>query len=65
MRKNIWMQVTRDELELPVIIADNAEELARKVGVRATTIISSVKRYEEGKYKTCRYRKVELDEEET
>ena len=44
----IYMKVTDDEFELPVIIADSASELAAKTGVGRSTITSAIshaKRY--------------------
>ena len=34
----IWMKVTDDKYELPVAVADTAEELARIVGLGAVTL---------------------------
>lgn len=38
----IWMQVTKDKYELPVCIADSAEELAKMCGTTANSIKSSI-----------------------
>ena len=46
--RSVWLMVTADEYELPVAVADTAEELARIVGVSVATIysmISKSKRY--------------------
>ena len=38
----VWMKVTADAAELPMYVADSAEELARILGIKAGTIRSSV-----------------------
>lgn len=38
----IWMKVTKDKYELPLIVADTAEELAQKCGTSANNIRSTV-----------------------
>lgn len=43
----LWMEVTNDEYELPIAIADTAKELAEMRGVDRTTIAKSIKRKEE------------------
>lgn len=40
----IWLAVTQDKYQLPVAVADTAAELARMMGVRQSTVISSVYR---------------------
>lgn len=37
-QRYIWMLVTRDEYELPLVVADSAKELARLIGVNYGTI---------------------------
>ena len=37
-----WMKITMDDLELPVAIADTAEELAAMCGTTTNTIYSAV-----------------------
>lgn len=59
----LWMEVTQDDLELPVIVADSVLSLARKKGVSVSTIKSALSRYRKGKIKKCRYRKVEIEDE--
>ena len=55
----IWMRVTRDKYELPVAVADTAEELARIVGVNPHTIFKSRKKSGSRSI----YKKVEIEEE--
>lgn len=51
MSENIWMQVTPDEYELPMLVADTANELAQMIGVSKSTIKSSELKYRTGQYK--------------
>lgn len=34
----LWMEVTNDKLELPVAVADSAEELAELIGISKSSI---------------------------
>lgn len=60
----IWMEVTQDEFELPVLIALSASELARKAGTSRTNVSSSACRNKRGKLKRTRFLKVEIDDDE-
>lgn len=40
--RSVWLMVTADKYELPVAVADTAEELARIVGVSSRNIYSVV-----------------------
>ena len=44
--RTLWLCVTPDQYELPMIVADSAKELARKAGVTAETVFSAVYRAE-------------------
>jgi ribosomal protein L7Ae-like RNA K-turn-binding protein len=37
-KKYLWLAVTPDEYELPLIVADSAAELGRKCGISKSTI---------------------------
>lgn len=58
------MQVTEDEYELPVAVADTVKELAKIVGVKENTIHSSISHMKSGRIKTSIYRRVEVEDEE-
>ena len=58
------MRVSSDKYELPEIIADTCEELARKCKVNAHGLRSTVNKYDRGLIKTCRYRCIEIGEED-
>lgn len=60
----IWMEVTQDEYELPVLIALTAGELARKAGVRTNNVSSSACKNKHGRCKQTRFLKVEIDDGE-
>lgn len=54
----LWMEVSKDEYELPLAVADSALELAKVLGLKdENSVISSVSRAKRGgywcKYKTC------------
>ena len=55
----IWMKVTQDIYELPLMIADSAQELADMCGVGVNAIYSGVSKNKTGKMKHGSYRKVE------
>lgn len=51
VNRNIWMAVTPDSYELPVLVADTAKELAQMMGVSKNTVKSSEVKYRLGQYK--------------
>ena len=51
----IYMMVSNDKYQLPICVADSAQELAEKVGVKKGTIYSSVLQWEKGKIKKAKY----------
>ena len=58
------MVVTDDEYELPLYVAETAEELSRITGVNVNTIRSSVSHVRSGRNKSSIYQKVEWSEED-
>ena len=42
--------VTKDKYQLPLAVADSAEELARIIGVRPSTIIKSINERRKSRY---------------
>lgn len=60
----IWMEVTDDEYELPLAVANSATQLADMIGVRRNGIFEAMSKYKAGQQKTCRYRKVILEDDE-
>lgn len=61
--KYLWLQVSDDEYEWPLLICDSLEELAEVTGITESTIRTSVFRVEKGKQKFSRYRRVPKDYE--
>lgn len=55
IKNYIYMMVSSDKYQLPLCVADSAEELAEKVGVKKGTIYSSVLRWEKGQTKKTKY----------
>jgi hypothetical protein len=60
----IYMYVTNDKYELPIVMADSVKALAKMVGVKASSINSVISRHCSGDLKTCRYRSVEIEDGE-
>lgn len=59
----IYMEVTRDEYELPMAVADSPAMLAQICGVSRDCVSSSCSKYRSGKYKSARFISVEVDED--
>ena len=58
----LWMEVSRDKYEHPIVIADSPQELAEKCGVK----VHSIHSYMSHCRKTnahCKYVKVEVEDE--
>ena len=60
--RNLYMMVTDDELELPLVVADSAQELADIIGRNANTIYSGISHEQHGRIKRSIYKKVEIKE---
>lgn len=60
-KKYLYMAVTRDEIELPVCVADSAAELARRMGVKTNTVHAGICRYEKHRYKGI-YRRIPIED---
>ena len=59
----IWMEVTRDEYELPVAVADTADKLGKLVGVKGHSIMEIMFRAKKRGGK-CKYITVNISEED-
>lgn len=59
----LWMQVTKDKYELPLVVARSARELARMTGRKSATICAAIIRAKE-RGGRCQYVKVEVDDDE-
>lgn len=58
----LWMEVTKDDLELPLVVASSAEELARKIGKTSRNIYSAIYKAKVRGYRS-RYVKVEVEDD--
>lgn len=58
----LWLELSRDKYELPLIVADSAAELARKAGVKPNTVFQYIFRYRNGLIKYERFCKVEVED---
>lgn len=56
------MAVTADEYELPLAIADTAEELSRVLGIHRTSVMTNARRTESGKISGRRIVRINRDE---
>lgn len=53
-----WIEVTRDKYELPLGVYDSVHALSRATGQSVGSIRSQVSRFEHGRQKKCRFRRV-------
>ena len=59
--KKLYLQVTNDKYELPLVVAESQEELALICGVSRNTIASSLRRQRSGECRRSQFRAVEID----
>lgn len=58
----VWMEITKDQYELPIHVADSAKELAELTGAKnAATILSAIYHTNKRGGK-CKYIKVPIEE---
>lgn len=62
--KYLYMLVTEDEYELPLIVEESPSVLARKCGVTHCAIISLAMKVERGEIARSRYRRVKISDDE-
>lgn len=58
----LWMKVTNDKYELPLVVADTIQELADILGVSRDSIYSSMSHVKAGDSKSTPYRRIEIEE---
>lgn len=63
MNNVVYMEVTKDEYELPVAVADSVTELARLVGIGKSGVSKGIS-YAEKYGARCKYVKVVLEDDE-
>lgn len=59
----LYMGVTPDKYELPLFVAETAEELSKMVGTNRATIYSSITHKASGKISGVKFIKITIDEE--
>ena len=59
----LYLKVTRDKYEFPLVITEGAKELAEIEGVKVNSIYSSISHYERGDQYSP-YRRVRITEDE-
>lgn len=60
----LYLKISADRYELPIAVADTAQELARMLGVTANTIYSQMS-HAKAHGRWCAYVKIEEEEDET
>lgn len=60
----IWLKVSHDKYELPLAVADTAEELAKICGTTKNNIASEASKYDKGVMPFTKYRRIEVTDEE-
>lgn len=63
MKKRIWMKVTSDKYQIPLAVADSAEELAMMCHVKRGSVYSAAKEWRDGKRKNASYIAVIMEDE--
>ena len=64
MTRKVYMLIDNTKYQLPLVIADTAQELADIVGVKRNSIHSAICRLKSGELKTSKYICCEIDEED-
>lgn len=59
----LWLMITTDKYELPLIVADSPRELAKFVGVSYQNIKTCIYLKNKGKIAYSKYVKVEVDDD--
>lgn len=62
--KHLWLKVTQDEYELPLVVARSADELAKMCGVGKEVIFRQINRQKANPKVKPRYVRVEYMDEE-
>lgn len=61
VRNVVWVGYAKAKPNLPVCVADSAEELAERMGVTVSTVVTSWSRFWRGLAKSTRYAMVFID----
>lgn len=60
----VWMEISKDQYELPIHIADSAKELAELTGAKNQVVINSAISHAKKRGGWCKYVRVPIAEEE-
>lgn len=60
---NIWLAVTDDKYELPVMIADSSRELAQRLGINVNIIMKARAQGRASQKYKLRFEKVSMDDD--
>ena len=63
VKNRVWMEVTRDQYQLPIHVADTCAELSKITGATEDAIRGSIQNYNDGRISTPRFFAVDMDEE--
>ncbi len=63
-KKVVYMKITQDKYELPEFVCDSVTELSRLCNVSANNIHRQLSLYKSGVIKNCKYRRVEIREDD-
>ena len=64
MKRYIWMKVTKDIYQLPLMVADSASELAEMCGTSRNSVVSTFSHYRKGRIEFPSYICVTIEEGE-
>lgn len=59
----LYLAVSKDKYELPIAVADGAEELSRMLGLAENTVSTHISLIKSGKLKRQKYFRVEVEDE--
>ena len=59
----LWMKVTADEYEFPLMIADSQKELAMMCGINRSSIAHAISKARDKGHR-CSYVRVEIEEDD-
>ena len=59
----LYLKVTTDKYELPLVVADSQSELARICGISKSTVASSLCAVRNGRCNKSAYKEVEIDDD--
>lgn len=60
MKKYLWLAVTPDKYEFPIYIEDSSTKLAKRLGISASTVITSTSKNNNGRRTGRKIVKVEV-----